>query len=172
MCQFKNECDNFIKSELNTASCVRLCARNPLLSYEIGDFYSGKSSKNSEPYIEYEPVEKIIKDEYQKRIEEIEENKELTSGEKRDLISAVRAEQFTKNTLTKNNDLHEEEMGSDTEQKKGNSLKSLSEEIKKKDEEKKNKIAKVVSEHSTLMTDVTAEFVKEKRPRRKKKWRG
>lgn len=95
MCQFSKNCTNFQKHPRNSTACMVFCTRNPLLNYEVPDFFKPLKPLSAEekeleknidfgtPAIMNQPVDmdKLIK-----QVKEIEADKNMTKGQKREAI--------------------------------------------------------------------------------------
>jgi len=159
MCQYKDNCKNFIASKKNNTNCRVLCARNPLLDYELpNEFTPVRALTREEKNLDFEmsPVA-IIKDsddfnesEIKARLEEIRDDKSLTQGMKRDktqeilikrgIIQSTGGEELDTRNLPK-----------------AQPSKPLSEVLKEtsKREQQKAEAGKVVEENTMLSRDTT-----------------
>ena len=146
MCQYKNMCNNFIADKKNSASCVRICVRNPLLNYEIGDAYISNNKCRLEATVEFEQPDRLIKAPLHDLMEEIalvENDPKMTKGDKRDKISTLRMENEV-NRLQDMQDL-EEIYSTDPGVNKPNT----------KDAQEKAEVEKVVNENRGTVADVS-----------------
>jgi len=98
MCQYANNCKNFIPNKRNTTNCKVLCTRNPLLDYELpNEFEPLRALSKAEANLEFEmsPAKVIregdnfdissIKDE----IAKIQEDQKMPNGIKRDKVQEI-----------------------------------------------------------------------------------
>jgi hypothetical protein len=98
MCQYSKNCKNFTPSKRNSVNCRILCARNPLLDYELpNEFTPVRALTKEEKNLDFEmsPVS-IIKDsddfnesEIKAQLEKIRTDKSIPDGVKRDRVQDI-----------------------------------------------------------------------------------
>lgn len=89
MCQYARECKNFKKDPTNSSSCMILCARNPLLTYEIADLYLPMRGKGHEPEIEFDqpqiirpaPLKQVLEEEAKTKAEARQREQDVAINE-------------------------------------------------------------------------------------------
>ena len=139
-------CKNFIPDSSNSASCVRLCVRNPLLNYEISDAYVATGRSRLEATVEFEQPDRIIKAPLHDLVEEIktiENDPKMSKGDKRNKISTLRME----NEVNRLQDIQDLEEIYGTEG--GKNIPNT------KDAEQKAEVEKVVNENRGTIADVS-----------------
>lgn len=105
MCQFSSNCKNFTPpkdKQANQSNCIVLCARNPLLQYEIPDRLvrinqprRGNADDYAESNMEFAPIpltDILKQDEFKAKIKKIEESETMTNFQKEEAIKQAEME--------------------------------------------------------------------------------
>ena len=98
MCQYKDNCKNFIPNKRNNTNCRVLCTRNPLLDYELpNEFEPVRALSKAEANLEFEmSPAKVIKEgdnfdiaNIKDEIAKIQEDQKIPNGIKRDRVQEI-----------------------------------------------------------------------------------
>lgn len=98
MCQYSNNCKNFIPSKTNNTNCIILCTRNPQLDYELPNNFVPIRALSREEVnldIEVSPI-KIIREgenfdetSIKDMIQKVKDDKKIPEGVKRDRVQDI-----------------------------------------------------------------------------------